>query len=205
MSILLAYNLDLERCPHCRIDRPNIMRKFEVDTKDSLGGRARKWGVYICLRCGGLITAAAPAISDKHPLSPWVTEIYPEPQTLDDVIPARARDYLRQAMDSLNSPAGAVMLAASAVDAMLKAKSYKEGSLYSRIDKAAKEHVITEEMATWAHQVRLDANEQRHSDETELPKQADAQRSIEFSKALAQLLFVLPARVKQGLRDAEKQ
>jgi hypothetical protein len=39
------------------------------------------------------------------------------------------------------------MLSASAVDAMLKVKGYKSGSLYSRIDKAAEDHMITSEMA----------------------------------------------------------
>ena len=45
---------------------------------------------------------------------------------------------------------------------MLKKKEYKKGSLYSRIDKAAEDHLITEEMAKWAHEVRLDSNEPRH-------------------------------------------
>ncbi|MNG17315.1 hypothetical protein D3C84_1012940 [compost metagenome] len=91
------------------------------------------------------------------------------------------------------------MLTASAVDSMLKDKGYKEGSLYKRIDKAAADHLITVEMAEWAHEVRLDANDQRHADdEGALPDEADARKSIEFTLALAQFLFVLPARVAQG-------
>jgi hypothetical protein len=43
------------------------------------------------------------------------------------------------------------MLAASAVDSMLKDKGYKEGSLYKRIDTAAADHLITDGMAQWAH------------------------------------------------------
>jgi len=92
------------------------------------------------------------------------------------------------------------MLTASAVDAMLKAKGYSEGSLYIRIDKASKDHLITEEMAKWAHAVRLDANDQRHADEgSELPTEADAKRSIDFATSLAMFLFTLPARVSKGL------
>jgi hypothetical protein len=98
------------------------------------------------------------------------------------------------------------MLAASAVDAMLKAKGLKEGSLYSRIDRAALDHVITSEMARWAHEVRLDANDQRHADEAApLPQQADAKRLVDFALALAQLMFVLPARVQRGIEDAQKK
>lgn len=96
------------------------------------------------------------------------------------------------------------MLAASSIDAMLKNKSYKEGSLYSRINKAAEDHLITSEMAKWAHNVRLDANEPRHADEAaSLPSADDARRSIDFAIALGEFLFVLPSKVSRGLKDSE--
>lgn len=92
------------------------------------------------------------------------------------------------------------MLAASAVDSMLKQRGLTEGSLYARIEKAVEQHLITAEMAKWAHAVRLDANYQRHADESaELPNEADAQRSIDFAAALGEILFVLPARIERGL------
>ncbi|MBI4293556.1 MAG: DUF4145 domain-containing protein [Betaproteobacteria bacterium] len=104
----------------------------------------------------------------------------------------------------LSSPAGAVMLAASAVDAMLKAKKLSSGSLYSRIDEAAKAHLITAEMAEWAHDVRLDANDQRHSDQdVPLPDQEQAKKCVEFAIAFGQFLFVLPARVERGIKSAK--
>lgn len=83
---------------------------------------------------------------------------------------------------------------------MLKAKALTAGSLYSRIDEAAKQNLITDEMAKWAHEVRLDANDQRHSDEqAPLPDREQAEKCVEFATALAQFLFVLPARVRRGL------
>jgi hypothetical protein len=91
------------------------------------------------------------------------------------------------------------MLTASAVDALLKDKGYKDGSLNVRIDTAAKDHLITTEMAAWAHEIRLDANDQRHADDNaKLPSAADAAKVIEFASALAQFLYVLPARVERG-------
>ena len=91
------------------------------------------------------------------------------------------------------------MLTASAVDAMLKDKGFKDGSLNARIDVAAKAHLITNEMAAWAHEIRLDANDQRHAEESvALPEAADAARVIEFANALAQFLYVLPSRVERG-------
>ncbi len=96
------------------------------------------------------------------------------------------------------------MLAASAVDAMLKAKEYREGSLYARINQAATDHIITEDMARWAHHVRLGANEPRHADEEKphATPQIEAAQSVEFASALGHILFVLPSRVTRGLKAA---
>src|SRR5262245_14343525 len=94
-----------------------------------------------------------------------ISETFPGADELSEEIPPRARTYLRQAQESLHTPGGAVMLAASAVDAMLKAKGYGDGSLYSRIKQASADHRITEDMALWAHHVRLEANNPRHADE----------------------------------------
>jgi hypothetical protein len=95
------------------------------------------------------------------------------------------------------------MVSASAVDAMLKARDLKDGSVYSRIDRASDTHLITPDMAKWAHQIRLDANDQRHADEAApLPTQDDAKRCLDFALALADVLFVLPSRVTRGLKDA---
>jgi hypothetical protein len=139
----------------------------------------------------------APHVSDAE-----ITEIWPSPQTVAEAVPPRAREFLSQAMASLHAPAGAVMLTASAVDAMLKEKGYKDGSLYTRIDAAAAAHLITPEMAAWAHEVRLGANDQRHADETaEMPSAVDASKAIEFTNALAQFLYVLPARVERGRKS----
>lgn len=114
---------------------------------------------------------------------------------VDSTLPERARLFLQQAIDSLHAPSGAVMLTGSAVDAMLKAKGKKDGSLYSRIDAAAAEHLITAEMALWAHEVRLDANDQRHADDdAPLPSEAGAKKAIAFASALGEFLFVLPAK-----------
>lgn len=129
----------------------------------------------------------------------FITSIWPESASVSDTIPNRAREFLSQALASLHAPAGAVILAASSVDSMLKAKGLKNGTLYTRIDEAATNHLITEEMKLWAHEVRLDANDQRHADESApLPSEADANKAIEFAQALAQFLFVLPALVTRG-------
>ena len=84
-------------------------------------------------------------------------------------------------------------------------RGYADGNLHSRIEKAAKEHLITSDMARWAHEVRLDANDQRHADQTAaLPTAQDAARAIDFASALAEILFALPGRVRRGINEAGK-
>lgn len=190
----LTTQLQLRRCPHCSVDTPSLVNQWRGETRDQAGQNMRRWVVYACTRCGGLVTASAPQFDQP------VQDYFPSSPTVPIDLPSRATTFLEQAVSSIHAPAGAVMLTASAVDAMLKAKGYTDGSLYARIDKAAADHLITADMAHWAHAVRLDANDQRHADESaSLPDEADAKRCIDFASSLALFLFTLPARVKKGL------
>lgn len=186
--------LALERCPHCNVAKPLLSRVWANYSADHADGNKRYWSNYQCASCGGIVLVVSP-FDANHAIS----HMWPAPQVVADEVPERARDFLSQAISSLHAPAGAVMLTASAVDAMLKDKGQKEGSLSARIDAAANAHLITAEMAAWAHEIRLDANDQRHADEVaSMPNSADAAKVIEFAKALAQFLYVLPARVERG-------
>jgi len=190
--------LILERCPHCRVDNPSLRESSTIQTNDHEGHNERVWSIYICGRCGGVVSAAS-----FKPQS-YVHEYYPALDSIDDSIPSPAYNYLQQANDSLYTPSGSIMLSASAIDAMLKLKGYKNGKLYTRIKKAANEHLITDDMAKWAHEVRLSANEQRHADEESgLPTLKDAQHTLEFAKALGLFLFILPSRIEKGIEAAE--
>jgi hypothetical protein len=158
------------------------------------------WGIYECSVCFGLVTAAA------HNADPEKTmwEHYPETENVSEFIPGRARECLKQAQESLAQPIGSVMLSATSVDAMLKDKGLRDGSLYERIELAAQQGLITTDMAKWAHQVRLDANDQRHVDDTAPPPSVDdARRSFDFAMAFAEILHVLPARVTRGIKEAQ--
>jgi Domain of unknown function (DUF4145) len=186
--------LVLERCPHCNVAKPLLNIQWEGVTTDHAINSKRYWGVYLCGSCGGLVMA-----SSKENKGQPISHMWPSQQIVASEVPVRAHTFLTQAIASLHAPAGAVMLTASAVDAMLKDKGLKDGSLNARIDIAAKTHLITAEMAAWAHEIRLDANDQRHADEeAELPDTANATKAIDFANALAQFLYVLPARVERG-------
>lgn len=197
----LGTQLLLDRCPHCGVDRPHLAQVSRFVTNDHASSNPRTWAAYACARCGG-VTVGWQVQNDGNAK---VQEMFPSGQEVDEALPERAKQYLSQALNSINAPAGAVMLTASAVDAMLKTKGYTDGSLYSRIDKAATDHVITSEMAQWAHDVRLDANDQRHADESApMPSPADARHVVSFAMALGQFMFVLPSRVRRGIQEAKK-
>ena len=196
-NIALDPHLKLQRCPHCSIDNPNLScHTSQFLTATDTGNEKRYWMVYICARCGGVVTASCNAAVSAR----TVREVYPSTLIVSDVLPDRVKTYLQQAIDSTYAPSGAVMLCASAVDAMLKERGHKTGKLYSRIKKAIEDSVLTDDMGKWAHQVRLDANDERHADEAaSMPTVEDAKQVIEFTTTLAELLFVLPAKVTRGI------
>jgi len=194
-SVRLHGQLEVERCPHCSVDKPTLGARNAFSTTTHSNENERFWMVYVCVRCGGVVTAWA---QEKGGV---VRKIFPHVTKVEASIPSPAKEYLQQALDTLHSPAGSVMLSASAVEAMLKARGYKakKDTLNERIDKAAEAHEITPEMKAWAHEIRLDSNEPRHADEeAPLPDDEDARKCVEFALALAELLFVLPARVQRG-------
>lgn len=204
--------LKLDACPYCGIANPNLYGKGPQDgphlfwSESAEGTNLRIWGTYVCASCGGLVLAGASGFDTgrtRHANS--ISIVLPEPRTIPIEIPERARAYLVEAAKTLSAPAASLMVSASAVDSMLKTKGYKDGNLYTRINKAAADHVVTNEMAEWAHHIRLEANGQRHADDEEaIPTKIEAERSLEFALALAEFLFVLPARVTRGLTQTTK-
>ncbi|GAB3881480.1 DUF4145 domain-containing protein [Spirosoma agri] len=196
--LTLDDHLKLGKCPHCSVDKPNLVFvSGEFYTQTDNGKDTRYWRTYKCSRCGGVVTASAKIDGYNRKV---VQETYPGVDTLSDILPPKVRNFLQQAIETTFAPSGSIMLCASAVDAMLKEKGYSKGSLYKRIDEAAKNGLLTPDMETWAHQVRLDANDERHADENaSMPSVEDAKKAVEFTRTLAEFLFVLPAKVTRGI------
>ena len=192
-------HLRMKRCPHCGIAKPLLVKVWESDgpfpTHDGLNERL--WAAFVCTSCGSVTLGAS---SYGAPSIDYVARTFPDLPMVDADLPERAQKYLGQAMETLHAPDAAAVMAGSAVDAMLKDKGYTKGSVYSRIEKATEDGVLTADMASWAHNVRLGANRPRHSDDDE-PHVSfeEAQQAIEFTQALGQFLFVLTARVARGL------
>jgi len=155
----------------------------------------RYWRVFSCTSCAGCV------LLEK---SQGSIEMYPQIRTIDPSIPPDAARYLREALLALKAPSACIMVACSAIDQMLKERGYADGKLYPRINQAVKDHLLTQEMGDWAHDVRLDANGQRHADrDRQPPGELDAKRCVDFAFALAEYLFVLPSKVKRAISKPE--
>ncbi|WP_430624891.1 DUF4145 domain-containing protein [Rhodopseudomonas sp. P1] len=192
---------NLDRCPHCSIANPHFSVAWAsqgpIPRKD--GGIPQNWGCFVCSSCGSVLTVSGKV----HGTSVDWTGMFPQSKSAHKDLPEAARKYLQQAFETLHAPDAAAVMAGSAVDAMLKARGLSEGSLYSRIDKALEQNLLTKGMADWAHAVRLGSNRPRHAD-ADKPhvSPTEAKQSVEFAEALGNFLFVLTAQIERGLANA---
>jgi hypothetical protein len=199
-------------CPHCSVANPQLKELWaskEPLYRGDVPVIGRLWATYQCTSCSDVVLVKCAWSSRTAANKPWddkkydVDTIYPSAKIAHEDVPEPARTFLQQALDTLHAPDAAAVMAGAAVDAMLKKKGLTEGSLYSRIDKALKDNLLTQGMADWAHSVRLGSNRPRHADEHEphvVPEQA--KQSVEFAEALGNFLFVLTARIERGLKEA---
>jgi hypothetical protein len=152
----------------------------------------------------GVSRKGAP-VDRNDAVNPEIIDVSPKAKQAHEDLPERARGFLQQAYDTLHAPDAAGVMAASAVDAMLKELGYNDGSLYARIDQAVADHRLTADMGEWAHNVRLGANRPRHADEENPNLTAEeASQSVEFAEALGQFLFVLAARIQRGIEASQQ-
>lgn len=195
----------VSRCPYCSVANP-VLGLHWVSANPmprATPGETSKWGVYACETCGCCVLARG--TEGDSVSNPLIVEVIPAPKAAHEDIPEPARRFLQQAFDTLHAPDAAAVMAGSAVDSMLKALNLKDGSLYSRIDKAVEQHLLTSEMGEWAHEVRLGSNRPRHADQDKPHvSQDEAKQSVEFAEALGYFLFVLTKRIERGKEAAMK-
>ena len=192
----LEDQLALDKCPNCNVDKPSLnLEADQFNTANWEGKDKRVWGIYACKRCGGVVSAYAHA-------EDWdIVDYFPKTDEVHTCIPETARHYLQEAIDTKHSPSASIMAASSSVDSMLVEKGFDQKNLFDKIKAAQEANLITKGMKQWAHQVRLNANDERHpKGKTDFPSSDDAQSTIEFTLALAEFLFVLPYKVEEGLK-----
>ena len=206
----------LDRCPHCKIARPNLVSQWddlEPPDSEKIRGQRRFWCAYRCSTCRSIILTcwSAQNITSKEtargPKSEfcdfYLNEIIPAIHEIAEEIPSPAREYLKDASNAVSSPNASIMAAASAVDAMLKHRGINEKNLYDALKKAVDTHIITQDMEKWGHHIRIEANDQRHV-KGPLATVEQAQAVVDFAEALGEFLFVLPSRVTRGIKKADE-
>ncbi|MCB9983289.1 MAG: DUF4145 domain-containing protein [Rhodospirillales bacterium] len=202
----------LERCPQCNVAKPHLSKVWGhnvcVKGTDNIS-----WGAFLCSSCNNLVFAKSARVHRDRSIinlnagdKLLVENVYPRRKQITSDLPDSAKTYLKQALDSLHAPDGAVMLCASAVDSMLKDKGYEDGWLNDRITKAAEDGLFTKDMAEWAHMVRLEANNPRHADKKRPHMSTnDAEQALTFANALGMVLYELPAKIALGKESAAKR
>jgi hypothetical protein len=206
LTLFSTYHLALQRCPHCHPANSTLPRKTTVLA--SLGRRIS------CVRLGdkrsgGTFTLVNPAPAwSRVPLRLTLIPLKHNCSGLCHVFSRFLRTYLRKRRDILRRHGKRSLLQIRQLRhrplrwTQCWARGFKSGSLYSRIVKAEEDGVLTKDMSAWAHDIRFDANDERHADLAHTGATAeDAQRCLDFADTLADLLFVLPARVKRGLKQ----
>jgi hypothetical protein len=192
----------ITRCPHCSVAQPSFHAVWTSagPTSRTDGGNPEFWGAYRCQSCGSIVSVQGQLRAANF----LAVQIFPSPKQAHEDLPQIARVFLQQAYETIHAPDASAVMAGSAVDAMLKDLGYKDGSLYSRIDKALDDNLLTKGMAEWAHEVRLGSNRPRHADAEKPHVSADeAKQSVEFAEALGNFLFVLTAKIDRGIKAAK--
>ncbi len=211
--------LKVDRCPHCNVANPYMSCVFddigkpyknEFGTPNSPRYSKCLWKVFICSSCDNRILTLQKQIGllERH-MDDLFSRIFIWPKERDDInsiIPEGAKNYLQQARDTINAPDACVIMCASALDVMLQEKDIPDAdTLNERILAAVEKGLITQDMASWAKQVRLEANNSRHPKKNKPPaKLEEAQQSLEFVETLAEILFVIPDRVTKGIKNTDK-
>lgn len=194
----------LERCPHCGVSTPLISSVGDPILNYSDGSLGHWYYTGRCSKCNNVILFHGFSSTNRKIdnirllIKITVDRMFPELDSIPNNMPSKAARFYKQAIESIHAPDGAIMLAASSIDAMLKDKGFSQGSLYSRIELASEKHVLTEQMKQWAHEIRLSANEPRHADEEfDGASKADAEQTLQFAKALGEYLYDLPSRIEK--------
>jgi hypothetical protein len=67
---------------------------------------------------------------------------HPSALAVADAVPGEAARYLKQALETKHAPDACVLMCAASIDAMLKEKGFKDGSLSKRLDEALAAQLI---------------------------------------------------------------
>ncbi len=182
----------LPECPHCHSREIT----FYLLAQTGFHPYVSAW---ICANCKRGIYLEGHVINHNgnFPFKAFNT-CYPAPdiERAPEFTPEQAAHDFEEAASCLrtgNYKAASIMARAS-LEAAVKSLEAKGNNLKEKINDLAARHIITPDLADWAHEIRTIGNNAAH-DGTPHTKQ-DAEDIIDFAEMLYIYLFTLPGRIK---------
>jgi hypothetical protein len=134
--------------------------------------------------------------SSSHP----IIDTYPKPPTIEAplYIPDNIRNFYLQTVKSFRHQSwdASAIMSRKVIEATAKHLDPKfSGNLKQRIDNLAAQHIITESMKDWAHEIRLEANVAAH--EVEEFDEKSAKDLLNFSEPFLMYVFTLPGMLEE--------
>ncbi len=188
-------------CPHCGTARV----AFELDAESWLP-RAQRWHVCArCNQCAGFVVLDISTYQneDDPPSSHYIREpqwfeikkMYPTSGAeIPTHLPEEVERLFKQGADNVPAnPDAAGTMFRKTLEAILRDKCpAAEGTLKERIDKAVESGVLTTDLGSYAHTIRLEGNEATHGTYDE----NDARQLHSLLTLVLEHLYTLP-----GMRE----
>lgn len=184
-------------CPYCQTRHVS----FEIRTVHNRKIATGPFEAYALVVCGFCNRAAVAVFKGPDPGrildSQFLDALHPSmdvspPQYLPDNV---ERCYVEAVTIMGTAPTAAGMTFRKTLEVALKTiRPNDQGNLKKRIDAAAKAGAITEDLAKWAHRIRLDGNEAAHEDQ---PFSSNELEELHrFTELVLRYLFTLPGMLK---------
>lgn len=179
---------------------------FEILTEYRRPSDLRPFECYVLAKCGNCKRAAlamfvVPHIERNLELR-FLRALHPSmdvsaPEHVPDSV---ERCYVEAVSIMGTAPTAAGMTFRKTLEVALKTiRPNDRGNLKNRIDAAAKAGAITEDLAKWAHRIRLDGNEAAHESQ---PFSSDELEGLHrFTELVLRYLFTLPGMLKAWSAD----
>ncbi len=186
------------KCPHCH--KATEVTRAQVPVPNTLKGHGpfyaqyelhgHLWWIGICNACRRVVLVLGKG-----------AQVYPSPRPSpsDERIPEHIRRDLDEAKlcFSVGAFRGTASMARRALQSACILKGApKQAKLWKQIDWMRDQALITEDMRTWAHEIRYVGNDGAHPPEDPddpVATVADAENVLQLTEQMLDVLFVTPA------------
>ena len=193
----------LPECPHCGTKKVAFYYQSSFNNQNPMYITS----FWRCGNCGRGVCIESLGIN-FHSQNPIVNlmNMYPNSATFDapEHTPENiAGDYKTAKKNLLgNEYKAASIMARTALEAAVKEFDARGVNLKQKIDNLAEQHVITQSLAEWAHEIRDIGNDAAH--ESSPISQADAEQAVYFAEMLFTYLFTLPGMIEERRKGSQE-